>query len=572
MAKRTRAISALTLDVPDVKSQVAMISSVPGTYGVIDPRRETGAFEWLLNMAQAGFLPRFLTALPASTPPALRRALEIFTSVPAYGFEQVKRAFPGTLDRIGNAVAAPIFNATFNDIGFKKRAFEIMARREASIPGWNQPGNPNFNVADEEWEGVMDPTGIKLIRDAIAPYGSFEQVMLDYYQRVKALPVPAGASTTSPSGEILFGDAKVKAGIATTPFFSEDFEDAIAFEFLKLTNLRTESTTPQVSKGKGLMGFWRKTLSQFGRYGQNMVGVMERRFAKVAGNSEDENKLFAGLSLALMFLVAAILGMELKGLYRNFIDDEPRTAPTLTASSEDPVIAARYVAASLASQIPYLGEQLQKMAGGTQPSSPFDLANSVPLLGTGTRAYQALTKFKETGDPIYPMVDMLRSTIPLSKPLLNRVMPGDTLRREAQRAVRSVAPSELEIRQTGGGGRGSPFQPIIRSTINSYLEGDMEGYNAGYQRAIRYQMGLGKDRKEAERSVVSALASRDPLTSVVGRNVSEKDEATILRRLTPRQKNAFLKARSLTASLSARKSSPLRKRRKKAKRRSLRNL
>jgi hypothetical protein len=298
---------------------------------------------------------------------------------------------------------------------------------------------------------------------------------------------------------------------------------------------------------------------------------MERRFAKVAGNSEDENKLFAGLALAFMFLVAAILGMELKGLYRNFIDDEPRTAPTLTASSEDPVIAARYVAASLASQIPYLGEQLQKMAGGTQPSSPFDLANSVPLLGTGTRAYQALTKFKETGDPIYPMVDMLRSTIPLSKPLLNRVMPGDTLRREAQRAVRSVAPTELEIRQTGGGGRGSPFQPIIRSTINSYLEGDMEGYNAGYQRAIQYQMGLGKDRKEAERSVVSALASRDPLTSVVGRNVSEKDEATILRRLTPRQKNAFLRARSLTASLSARRSSPLRKRRKKAKRRSLRN-
>ncbi len=547
MQKRTRAIAALTLDVPDVKSQVAMISSVPGTYGVIDPRRETGSVEWLLNMIQSGFLPAAVTKLPAGTPPALRRGVEIIASAPSYFFEQFKRIFPGTLDRIGNAVAAPIFNATFNDIGFKKRAFEIMARREAGVPGWDQPGNPNFNVADEEWEGVMDPAGIKLIRDAIAPYGSFEQVMLDYYQR-----------------------AKDPANVATTPFFSEDFEDAIAFEFLKLTNLRTESTTPQVSKGKGLMGFWRKTLSQFGRYGQNMVGVMERRFAKVAGNSDDENKLFAGLALALMFLVAAILGMEMKGLWRNYIDDEPRTSPTLNAASEDPGIAARYVAASLASQIPYLGEQLQKMAGGTQPSSPFDLANSVPLLGTGTRAYQALTRFKETGDPIYPMVDMLRSTIPMSKPLLNRVMPGDTLRREAQRAVRAAAPSNLEIRQFGGGGRGSPFQPIIRSTINAYLEGDMQGYNAGYQRAIQYQMGLGKDRKEAERAVVSALASRDPLTSTVGRNVTEQDEATILRRLTPRQKNAFLRARSLTASLSKGRTNPLRKRRNQSRRRTRR--
>lgn len=547
MAKRTRAISALTLDVPDVKSQVAMITSIPGTYGVIDPRRETGSVEWLLNMIQSGFLPAAVTKLPAGAPPALRKGVEIISSAPSYFFEQFKRIFPGTLDRIGNAVAAPIFNATFNEIGFKKRAFDIMARREAEVPGWNQPGNPNFNVADEEWEGVMDPTGIKLIRDAIAPYGSFEQVMLDYYQRTKD-----------------------PANVATTPFLSEDFEDAIAFEFLKLTNLRTESTTPQVSKGKGLMGFWRKTLSQFGRYGQNMVGVMERRFAKVAGNSDDENKLFAGFALAFMFLVAAILGMEVKGLWRDYIDDEPRTAPTLNAASEDPGIAARYVAASLASQIPYLGEQLQKMAGGTQPSSPFDLANSVPLLGTGTRAYQALTRFKETGDPVYPMVDMLRSTIPMSKPLLNRVMPGDTLRREAQRAVRSAAPSNLEIRQFGGGGRGSPFQPIIRSTINAYLEGDMQGYNAGYQRAIQYQMGLGKDRKEAERTVVSALASRDPLTSTVGRNVTEQDEATILRRLTPRQKNAFLRARSLTASLSKGRTNPLRKRRNQSRRRTRR--
>lgn len=547
--RRQRAVNGLILDLPDVRSQVKMVTSSPGTYGVLDPRRETGMIEWALNMLQAGFgLPKILSMLPKSTPASVRKAVEAIAAAPSYTLEQFKRLFPGSIDRLGNMVAAPIFNATFNDIGFKKRVWDIMERRERTIPGWDDPASPNYQVMDEEFEGVLDPTGIKLTRDILAPMGSFEEFMVRWYK-------------STPKGKV-----------AENPFFEEEDEQAVAFEFLKLTNLRTESTTPQVSKGKGLVGFWRKMLFQFGRYGANMVGVMERRFAKVAGNTDDENKLLAGLSLAMLILLSAIVGLEVKGFIRDYIENEPRTAPTLTAATTDPTLASRYVAASLASQLPYYGDQLQKMFGGTQPSSPFDLANSTPLLGVGTRAYQAMTAAAQTGDPVYPTVDLLRSLIPMSKPVLNRVMPGETMRREALRAVRASAPGTMELRSGGGGtGRGSPFQPILRDTINAYLEGDMAGYNQGVERAVQYQISTGKTREEATRSVKQALASRDPLTSALGRSATESDEREIVRRLTPRQRNAFLRSRSLAKGLSAgrrtKRANPFRQRRKKAKRR-----
>jgi len=154
-------------------------------------------------------------------------------------------------------------------------------------------------------------------------------------------------------------------------------------------------------------------------------------------------------------------------------------------------------------------------------------------------------------------------------------MEGDALRREAYRGVRANAPSDIEMREfSGGGGRASPMQPLIRRAINSYMDGDMEGYRSAYSDAVQYQIGNGKTAKAADQAVRMALASKDPIMSSVGRRLPEEDVERIARRLSPRQKNAFLRARGLTSSLrkgrTSKRTSPLRQRRKKSKRRSLR--
>jgi hypothetical protein len=552
--RRDKANAAMTVDEADVGSLVKMIKELPSTYGVIDPGREQGLIEKSLNLLQAGMgVGQLKSYVPARYHSIIDKAATVSASAP-YLLEQAKRIAPGTLDRAGNTAAGPLFDQMLNEPAFKQRMFAILERREATVPGWDNASSRNFRIPDEMWEGIFAVDNLKFMRDVLAPLGSLEALMVDWYKRV--------------------GGRKI--AIQSEPFLTPEDEAAASFEFIKLTNMRTESTTPQVVKDKGsVFALWRAALSMFGRYSANNSGVMERRFARVAGTGEKESKWMAGLATLIMFLAFAIFGMELKGLWKDYGAREPRTAARLEVAVQDPKIAAQYTAAALSSFITYGGDILGKLAGGSMPSNPFDMTRSIPVLGIGTAAFNGVTTALQTGDPVYPMVDFMRTAFPVTKPVFNRIMEGDAGRREAYRGVRANAPSDIEMRQfSGGGGRATPMQPMIRSAINAYMEGDMEGYQSAYRKAVEYQVGRGKTAKAADQAVRSALASKDPIMSSVGRTLPDEDVERITQRLSPRQKNAFLRARSLTSSLrkgrGSKRTSPLRKRRQKAKRRTRR--
>jgi len=542
---RERAIAALTVDVPDFKNRLDLIRELPGSYGILDPGRQDQAFAWILNMLQSGFgIAKLKERLPAAFHGMVDAAAAVVPGV----LEGTKRLAPGAVDRAANAVTAAMYTDSLNRPEFKKRMFQIMDRRQATIPGWNDPASPNYRIPDDEWEGVLYKTNVKALRDTLAPIDSLEALMVRWYQRTGGNP----------------------ANVLTEPFMTEDEENMSVMEFMKLTNLRTESTTPQVAKGKGWGGFFRSMFTQFGRYGMNLAGYMERVNAKIGGPPDEEKKWLNGLAMAFLFAVSAVLAQIYKGIYRDVIEDEPRTVANLSSSIDDPVLAARYMAAAITSFIPYGGQQIQAMVGGSMPANPFDLTQSVPLLGQATQAYKALQTAIQTGDAVYPTVDLMRSAFPLTKPVLNRIMPGDVIRREAVRAVRANAPRDIEMREFtgGGGGRGSPMQPMVRRAVNAYLAGDMATYNSQVRKAQEYQIGLGKTPEAAKRTVDLAIAAKDPVYSAAGRKLTDEDVGRIEKRLSPRQRNAFLKARRLTSSFG-RKSTTGLKRRKKTSRRAI---
>jgi hypothetical protein len=541
---RERAIAALTVDVPDFKNRLDLIRELPGSYGILDPGRQDQAFAWILNMLQSGFgISKLKERLPAS----FHGMVDVAAAVVPGVLEGTKRLAPA-VDRAANAVTAAMYTDSLNRPDFKKRMFQIMDRRQATIPGWNDPASPNYRIPDDEWEGVLYKTNVKALRDTLAPIDSLEALMVRWYQRTGGNP----------------------ANALTEPFMTEDEENMSVMEFMKVTNLRTESTTPQVAKGKGWGGFFRSMFTQFGRYGMNLAGYMERVNAKIGGPPDEEKKWLNGLAMAFLFAVSAVLAQIYKGIYRDVIEDEPRTVANLSSSIDDPVLAARYMAAAITSFIPYGGQQIQAMVGGSMPANPFDLTQSVPLLGQATQAYKALQTAIQTGDAVYPTVDLMRSAFPLTKPVLNRIMPGDVIRREAVRAVRANAPRDIEMREFtgGGGGRGSPMQPMVRRAVNAYLAGDMATYNSQVRKAQEYQIGLGKTPDAAKRTVDLAIAAKDPVYSAAGRKLTDEDVGRIEKRLSPRQRNAFLKARRLTSSFG-RKSTTGLKRRKKTSRRAI---
>jgi len=195
------------------------------------------------------------------------------------------------------------------------------------------------------------------------------------------------------------------------------------------------------------------------------------------------------------------------------------------------------------------------------------------MLGQATALARAVQTMVQTGDVVYPAVDFIRTAIPITKTAFNIAMPGDAARREAARAVRAAAPGDIELKEFGGGvgGKQTPMTPLIRSAINSAMEGDGEGYREAFDKAVAYQVGRGKTAAEAKKTVESAISAKDPIQSVVGRRLEPVDEARIVGRMSGRQRSSFLRARSLTSSLrskrpAARRRSLLRKGRKKSKR------
>ena len=546
--QRQLAEDALTVDSPDTRSLVEMRLKLPGSGGVVDPGRSDHLVTWLLNQLQSGMgIPK----LKSITPKWMHRAIDGIATVPVAGAEYTKRLVPAAIDRGINVGTGSLYREWLDDPAIKKALFDHWSRKEALGGAWDNPANPDFQFSRDDLGDALPDQSRKLLADVLAPIGSLERLSLAWYNRVKGM---------SPAERL------------AEPLLLKGEADQYAFEVMKLTNQRAESTTPSVMKGKGGSGLARAIFWQFARYGANNTDVLRRRFAAISGDQDRENRWLAGLFLAGTMAFLGALGLELKGFIKDFIEREPRSTPTIAQAGTDPEAALRYAASSI---VPFLHptgtELIQAVVGGQTKSSPLDLTQHVPMLGQATAFARAAQTMVQTGDVVYPAVDFIRTALPITKVAFNLAMPGDAARREAARAVRAAVPGDIELKEFGGGvgGKQTPMTPLIRSAINSAMEGDGEGYREAFDKAVAYQVSKGKTADEAKKTVESAIAAKDPLQSVVGRKLEPVDEARIVSRMSGRQRSSFLRARSLTSSLRSkrpRRRSLLRKGRKKAKR------
>lgn len=551
--RRQLAEDALTVDAPDTKAMIKARLALPGSGGVVDPGRTDPVFSRILNQLQSGMgIAEVKKTVPAYLHPMVDAMATGATALPEY----TKRLFPSAVDRMINTTTGYMYRTWVEDPAIKKALFDHWSRKEALGGNWDSPSNPDFQFSNDDIGEALPAQSRKLLSDILAPIGSLERLSLAWYNRTKGM---------------------TPAERAAEPILSKDQADQVEFEFLKLTNQRAESTTPQVMKGKGLGGLVRSIFWQFARYGANHTAVIQRRFAKLSGGQDDENKWVAGLALALVVALLGATGLELKGIMKIF-EGDARTTPTLAQAGTDPEAALRYMAASITPFLHPTGtEVVQSVVGGQTQTTPFDITQKVPVLGQATAFAKAAKTAWQTGDIGYPTADFLRNALPISKFVINALMPGDAARREAARAVRAAAPSDIELREFAGGlgGKATPMTPLIRDAINSAMEGDTAGYNEAVEKAVAYQMSTGKDRKAALRSVESAIAAKDPIQSVVGRTLTPQDESRLLSRMSTKQRRSFLRARSITSGIRSRRSllgrsrkprSLLRQRRKKTKR------
>jgi len=548
--QRQLAEDALTVDSPDTQSLIEMRLKLPGSGGVVDPGRSDHLVTWLLNQLQSGMgIPK----LKSITPKWLHRAIDTIASTPVVGAEYTKRLVPAGIDRGINVGTGSLYREWLDDPAIKKALFDHWSRKEALGGFWDDPANPDFQFGRDDLGDALPDQSRKLLADVLAPIGSLERLSLDWYNRAKGM---------SPAARL------------AEPLLLKDKADQYAFEVMKLTNQRAESTTPSTMKGKGGSGLARAIFWQFARYGANNTDVLRRRFAAISGDQDRENRWLAGFLLAATMAFLGAVGLELKGAIKDWIEREPRTTPTIAQAGTDPEAALRYAAASITPFLHPTGTELvQSVVGGQTKSTPFDLSQKVPMLGQATALARAVQTMVQTGDVVYPAVDFIRTAIPITKAAFNIAMPGDAARREAARAVRAAAPVDIELKEFGGGvgGKQTPMTPLIRSAINSAMEGDSEGYREAFDKAVAYQVSKGKTAQEAKKTVESAISAKDPIQSVVGRRLEPVDEARIISRMSSRQRSSFLRARSLTSSLrgkrpARRRTSLLRKGRKKAKR------
>lgn len=551
--RRQLAEDALTVDAPDTKAMIKARLALPGSGGVVDPGRTDPVFSRILNQLQSGMgIAEVKKTVPAYLHPMVDALATGATALPEY----TKRLFPSAVDRMINTTTGYMYRTWVEDPAIKSALFSHWSRKEALGGNWDSPSNPDFQFSNDDIGEALPAQSRKLLSDILAPIGSLERLSLAWYNRTKGM---------------------TPAERAAEPILTKDQADQVEFEFLKLTNQRAESTTPQVMKGKGLGGLVRSIFWQFARYGANHTAVIQRRFAKLSGGQDDENKWVAGLALALVVALLGATGLELKGIMKIF-EGDARTTPTLAQAGTDPEAALRYMAASITPFLHPTGtEVVQSVVGGQTQTTPFDITQKVPVLGQATAFARAAKTAWQTGDIGYPTADFLRNALPISKFVINALMPGDAARREAARAVRAAAPSDIELREFAGGigGKATPMTPLIRDAINSAMEGDAAGYNEAVEKAVAYQMSTGKDRKAALRSVESAISAKDPIQSVVGRTLTPQDEGRLLSRMSTKQKRSFLRARSITSSIRSKRSllgrtrkprSLLRQRRKKTKR------
>jgi hypothetical protein len=497
---RANAMASRTVDEPDSKEKAQLAKLYPETGGRL-VEEDPGPLVGLVNSL-------------VSNTPGVARALEAS-----------KNTFPGGFDRMINQITTSLVPQWTNEIS--EATNRAWAARDTGEPGWDDLTQP-FNRFTAQDLGLPSETNVNSWRTMLAPAGSLESLSLDQYKRQKAA-----------------------ANGVKEPLLTEGQTQTVAQEIARSTNMGDASNTPTLFQGRGVSGEVRKSLFMLLRYAINFAAVNENLAGKAYGDNTTaarQWRLMSGAAAIVMLLLVASLGDEAGQEVRQVVTGDPRTRASIASILSDPNLkdVAKYGAISLSSLMPFMGQVMATALGGTANRPVLDASQMFAPLSLAMDLQKAATQIFQSGDMTYPIADLARRYIPLSGTVINRVMPGEIESREASRAVRLSAPSDMELRQGGGtGGRQTPQTPLIREAVDAALSGDASKSKAALDKAVQLRVAAGQTEKDARQSVTQAFQSRDPERQVLGRTATPEERQRLLSRMSSSQRRAYLNSRSV---------------------------
>lgn len=461
--------------------------------------------------------------------------------------EFTKATFPRVFDNVANY---GLIMSLEHDLDAIKTlgwiAFQNRERQAAQTGADWRDVSQQQNVLTPAELGLGSHKALARMRDMFVGIGSLDRVVLDYYDRTKNM------TPQQREAEPLINDPNDLAQVGVI--------------YAAVTNLATETSRPHWTRGKGSTGFIKSVIGTFMGWASNMT----KQFGK-ALQTHSADPQFARIATNMATLGTMVVLLAAVGAWNWEFGDELSKATFNTSSARiqvgnihDPQTALAYFAQALVNVVPIWGSTIGSMAGVafTGRGNPFDLSSSMFQLNLLSDTYKTVKRMIQTGDVVLPWADYARRWMGvLPKAVLNRVpiLRGLVDQSNAIRSLNASAPPGTEIKWGQGGGgdiRYSPANDEIQKLIASAYEavahgGSMDDVRARYSDAIHAMMQNGKSEADAAKTVATALAAKEPIRVLTGREFTVEEERKWTSRMTPSQRADYQRAVDAWAVLSA---------------------
>lgn len=410
--------------------------------------------------------------------------------------------------------------------------YRIMQNRAATgVKGWDNWADPANIIKPAEAKDVAgwSPELLISLKQLVAPAGSLEYVLHDFYKRVE--------------------DAKSKGQdiYSVPPIADENALADVLIRVLSASNLPSDSSRADLIKTRSTLGQTLNFFWGFPGWINNWLDTLEGiSSVSTERKAQIEKNVLPVLYMFTMLSLMALGGLwpnELMAIFYRIINGRPYPIMTARDFLESPSAKSltKLMSVSLAGMVPYAGEYIAGYVGATQNKPNLtDLAKmSVPLGVLGNFA-QALKTAWSTGDVGGAVLSMTRGTLPILNPVINR-LPDVAARDAVNDAVRVASRNagDLEMKTRGGAGGNEPteFSSLIKRAVAANASGDSAGAQRLLNRAAEVKAATGVG--DPWSAVKASLKSQLPEQKAFGRMLSADEKVGLRSRMSPEQRAVF---------------------------------
>ena len=410
--------------------------------------------------------------------------------------------------------------------------YRIMQNRAATgVKGWDNWADPANIIKPAEAKDVAgwSPELLISLKQLVAPAGSLEYVLHDFYKRVE--------------------DAKSKGQdiYSVPPIADENALADVLIRVLSASNLPSDSSRADLIKTRSTLGQTLNFFWGFPGWINNWLDTLEGiSSVSTERKAQIEKNVLPVLYMFTMLSLMALGGLwpnELMAIFYRIINGRPYPIMTARDFLESPSAKSltKLMSVSLAGMVPYAGEYIAGYVGATQNKPNLtDLAKmSVPLGVLGNFA-QALKTAWSTGDVGGAVLSMTRGTLPILNPVINR-LPDVAARDAVNDAVRVASRNagDLEMKTRGGAGGNEPteFSSLIKRAVAANAAGDSAGAQRLLNRAAEVKAATGVG--DPWSAVKASLKSQLPEQKAFGRMLSADEKVGLRSRMSPEQRAVF---------------------------------